>query len=359
MKETFTFGIIGAGMIALEHIKNLRLFPQAKLKWISAREEDKETLNSLKIEFQIPFSTTNYLDLLSDRELDAVIICTPPFTHSEIFINVLRAGKHVLLEKPACINSAELQKMLDEQEKHPELIVCDASCRHSRLQPKFEWVKNTIQSGVLGKIYFIHHNSVSRQGRPGIEYHPSAKWFLDKSKSGGGPLIDWGVYDLSFHLGILGDKHELISVDTFRTRGLDKADPGAPVFDVEEHAASLMQFSNKLEYYWERASHANMEVQNETRIYGTKGGLKFSYLTWESPLIKVYGLDEKNNPTLEEVSVDMSAHKNDGFELTRHFLNVLSGREKPASPLSLAARHLQIIFDLYEGGRGGGSNLST
>jgi predicted dehydrogenase len=104
--------------------------------------------------------------------------------------------------------------MVRVKKQYPEILAMECSGRHARLIPKFRKVKEIIGSGALGEIYYIHHNCVWRQNRPGIEFHPRAKWFLDKSQAGGGPLFDWGVYDLSFHLGSLGDSHDLVEVES-------------------------------------------------------------------------------------------------------------------------------------------------
>jgi predicted dehydrogenase len=203
-------GIIGTGMVAQDHIKNIIKIRQAKVSWLA--DLDLKLLGSVLKKHRIPNGTNDYHMILDDPAVQAVYICTPPATHFEIFTACLLAGKHILLEKPAAINEAELRGMLKLAEQYPGQVVLSASCRHSRLQPKFRFVKKMIDSGMLGEIYFIHHSSAARQSRAGIEYHPTAKWFLNKAISGGGPVLDWGVYDLSFHLGILSDLRELISV---------------------------------------------------------------------------------------------------------------------------------------------------
>ena len=341
-------GIIGAGMIAQDHIQNLKQIKGVKVTWVAEIREP--LLKSVLKKYKVPNGTTDYIKILEDPEVSAVFICTPPSTHFEIFSSSVNAGKNILLEKPASIRMEDLQGMLAMEEKHPELIICDASCRHARLQPKFRFVKEIIDSGKLGDIYYIHHNAAARQFRPGIEYHPEAKWFLNREIAGGGPVLDWGVYDLSFHLGILSDTPQLESVKAMTINGLDDKDPGANIFDVEEHATAYMNFTGGLTYFWERAGHANVEVPSETRIYGTRGGLKFSFLTWDSPDIEYYYLtkDGKGKAKSKTLNVDMSKHGGDNFELAKHFVKVLQNKQEPAMPLSLAAKHLRIIAEVYK-----------
>lgn len=347
-EQQITFGIIGAGMIAEKHIIGLKKTGNAKIKWIA--RSDKFKLKEIQEKYEIPFGTIDYKDILNDDEVDAVVITSPPGMHYEMFKEAVFHGKHILLEKPAAIKREHLVEMLALAKQHPELIISDCSSRHARLQPKYKKVKEIIESGRLGEIYFIHHNSVARQSRPGIEYHPTAKWFLNKEIAGGGVLFDWGVYDLSFHLGVMGDKPELIDYDLlFMKNGLDNKDPGTEIFDVEEHFAVCMKMSGGLKYYWEHATNANMEAENETRIYGTKGGIKLSFCSWEKNTIEFFDVEDqgKGKARKEVYEIDMSKQE-DNDELSAHFVKVLLGEEELQMPLILAAKHLDIIYKIYE-----------
>jgi predicted dehydrogenase len=342
------FGIIGAGMIAEKHIEGLQKTEKASIKWVARNQQN--ALPEFQSRYNIPHGTTNYHEILADPEVDAVVITSPPAMHYEMFKACVAAGKHILLEKPAAIEREHLVEMVKLAEAHPELIISDCSARHARLTPKFTKVKEIIDSGKLGEIYFIHHNSVARQSRPGIEYHPSAKWFLNKALAGGGVLFDWGVYDLSFHLGLLSDVPQVEQAKLlFMKNGLDLKDPGTPVFDVEEHFAAQLELSGGIKYYWEHASNAHVDVPNETRIYGTKGGIKLAFCSWESPVIEFFDVAEEGRGVArsERIEVDMSGH-DDNDALSAHFVNVLLGKEQVLMPLSLAFKHLDVIYSLYQ-----------
>jgi predicted dehydrogenase len=348
MERKIVVGIIGAGMIAEKHIAGLQKTGKVHIKWVA--RENGSKLSAFQKQFSIPFGTVDYREILADADVDAVVITAPPALHYQLFVDAVKAGKHILLEKPAAIKREHIKSMVTLANEHPGLIISDCSSRHARLQPKFLKAKEIIDSGKLGEIYFIHHNAVARQNRPGIEYHPSAKWFLNKEIAGGGVLFDWGVYDLSFHLGLLGDQPKLEKSDLlFMKSGLDNVNPRTEIFDVEEHFAVTMEFTGGLRYYWERASNANMEARNETRIYGTKGGIKLSYCAWESPDIEFFDVENggEGKARKEIFRVDMS-RQDDHNELSNHFVNALLGKENVLMPLSLAAKHLDIIFRLYE-----------
>ncbi len=347
MEKKFTFGIIGAGMIAEKHIQGLQKTGRAEIKWIARKDDSR--LVEIQKKYGIPYGTTNFEEMLNDENVDAIVITSPPSLHYEHFKKCVEAGKHILLEKPAAIKREHIDEMVKISEAHPELIISDCSARHARLQPKFKVVKDIIDSGKLGEIYFIHHNAVARQSRPGIEYHPTAKWFLNKEIAGGGVLFDWGVYDLSFHLGLLNDWPEVENAELlFMKNGLDKIDPGTDIFDVEEHFAAHLKLSGGIRYYWERATNANMEAVNETRIYGTCGGIKLSFCSWDSPDVEFFDVEDegKGSARKETINVDMADH-DDNDALSAHFVRVLNGEEKVLMPLRLARKHLDVIYRLY------------
>jgi predicted dehydrogenase len=341
-QNRYNFGVIGTGWIARAHMGFLRETGRADIAWISAR--NPENLERVRSDFGIPNKSQDYHDMLDDPQVEVVLIATPPHLHKEMFIEAIRAGKHVLLEKPMALNIQEVEEMMRVKEAYPGSIAMECSGRHSRLNPKYTLVKELIESGALGEIYHIHHQSVKRQYRPGIEFHSIAKWFLDRSMAGGGPLFDWGVYDLSFHLGILGDIPRLERVeDVVLKSGLDDVDPGTDIYDVEEHMIVNMKLTGGISYYWERGGHAHMEVPNETRIYGTRGGIRLAYCTWDDPEVILYDLDEQGKAREKRILTERPAEE-DGYFLTRHLIDVLDGKEQPVVTLETAKKHMEIIF---------------
>jgi len=344
--KIYNVGVIGAGMIAKTHMGNLKKTGRAKITWIAAR--NPENLEKVRAEYDIANKTHEYRDMLRDPEVDVILITTPPDLHKEMFIETLRAGKHVLLEKPMAMNMGEIDEMLEEKSRHPDVMAMECSGRHARLIPKFNKVKEIIDSGVLGEIYAIHHNCIWRQNRPGIEFHPTAKWFLNKAIAGGGPLFDWGVYDLSFHLGVLGDRHELETIDRVSLMGgLDDVDPGTDIYDVEEHFIVNMKLTGNISYYWERGGHANVEIPNETRIYGKRGGIKLGFCSWDEPVLMFYDLDENGKAREEQINLNYTGH-DDGYALSEHLVRVLDGDEEPIITLEKARKHMDIILKCYD-----------
>lgn len=342
MSEKINIGLIGAGMIGDVHIENIRKDGRADVTWIAARTE--HTLQAKMNKHQIEHGTLDYRQMLDDRSLKAVVIATPPHTHLAMLKDALAAGKHVLLEKPMVPNRQELAELLAAVEKHPNLLVLECSCRHARLQPKFRFIKQLIDDGKLGQVYYIHHNHLMRGTF--IEYNPAGAWAHQKKLAGGGPFIDWGVYDLSFHLGVLGDRPEIRSVKSFTRNGLKHFPDPNFQSDIEEHGAAFLEFDTGLTFCYERGSGVHAEVPNETRIHGTKGSLRFGYCSWDSPVLDFFTFGQHGKPATQKLLVDMRHHSDDNFELTKHFFDCLIEGAEPKMTVQLAAKHLEILFQI-------------
>jgi predicted dehydrogenase len=127
------------------------------------------------------------------------------------------------------------------------------------LDAKFQIIKSIIDSGKLGTIYHVHHNHLARTTF--IEWNPSGAWAMNKMRAGGGPFIDWGVYDLSFHLGLLDDVPQLKSLRSFSRNDLRDITKLVQFSDVEQHGAAWLEFDTVTFTTARRGMHA--ETPNE------------------------------------------------------------------------------------------------
>jgi predicted dehydrogenase len=336
MESKIQIGLIGGGMYGGVHIQCVREEGRGEVRWVCTRTES--SLRDIQYKYAIPKGTLSYHDILADPEVTAVIIATPPGSHAQIAIDALRAGKHVLLEKPMAVSKEESDAIVAEAASRPEQVVLECSCRHSRLQPKFAFVKGLIDTGKLGNVYHIHHHQLSPATF--LDWNPKGTWALDKHQAGGGPVFDWGAYDFSFHLGLLGDVPRLLSVKSFAVNHLRQIKS-----DVEQHAAAFLEFDTGLTYYYERGAGVHGELPNETRIFGDRGGLRFSYLSWESNQVEYFYEDKHGKPQKELLRVDMDGNPgNDNLALIHHFMDCIQGKATPEMPVTLAAKHLDIML---------------
>jgi predicted dehydrogenase len=339
----YNLGIIGSGMYGKMLMRSFQTDERASITWVNSASE--ATTRSAAQEFGVQKWTLDFREILADPDVDAVVIATPPFLHADQLEAALSAGKHVLLEKPIAESRESLARIVKATEKAGDRVVLEASARHTRLTPKFRFIKDFIDSGKLGEIYHIHHNTLGRGTF--IEYNPAGAWAMNKKLAGGGPFADRGVYDLSFHLGLLNDVPTLKSMRRFTRNDLRDMSRLVAFSDIEQHGAAWMEFDTGLTYYYESGSGVHSEAPNETRMYGTKGGLRFQHFSWDSNEIDFF-TTENGEPRKETFTADASSGMDDTLAITTHFLDCLDGKAKPLMTVPLAAKHMEILFKILE-----------
>jgi len=340
-KHEIKIGIVGVGSIGLEHIRGFRAVPRCTVAAIA--DCDEARLAKAATEFNLANSFSNYKELLAMDEIDGIVVCTPTSTHEEITLAALGAGKHVLCEKPMTVRSSSAIKMVKRARKANRIL---ASCSgRYRFSPTVMKAKELIDAGELGDIYHITLSGISRRNRPGIDFHPTATWCLDKSKSGGGAMLDWGVYDLHI-LYMLIDKLTVERVDGFCFQGLETPLPENTKFDVEEHGAAILRCKGGLTVFWERSWAAHMNCSTRIRIYGSRAGVAFDPLAWTQDIFFQIYEDRSGKPvtiapatTFEKWSVI--------FSVAQDFADAILRDRPPRTSGEEEIKVLRVIEALY------------
>lgn len=146
-------GVIGCGDIAITaHFPAMARCPDAEIYAISTRK--KERLHSLQKQYNVPFATTDYRELLALKEVDAVIVATPPWVTPEITIEALEAGKDVLCEKPVAMTIDEAEKMKASAASTGRKLMVGMTYHHDPILHKMkEWVRSgRVGSPVLFRV---------------------------------------------------------------------------------------------------------------------------------------------------------------------------------------------------------------
>ncbi len=130
-------------------------------------------------------------------DVDAVIVCTPPDLHAEIAAAALRAGKHVLCEKPLARSSAEAQRMVNEAAAAGRILWCGFNHRY---HPALRQVREWLEQRRLGEAMYLRAR-YGIGGRPGYEH----EWRADPGRVGGGQLMEQGIHLVDLARWYLGD----------------------------------------------------------------------------------------------------------------------------------------------------------
>ena len=253
--DTVKWGLIGCGDIA-----NKRVAPALKelsnCELLAVSRKRFEIAQQFAGKFGAKKSYKTWQELLGDDEIDAVYIATPVNLHCEQTIAAATAGKHVLCEKPMAINPVECDKMIDACNAN-NVKLGIAYYRH--FYPIIERIKQILCSGQIGRPVMVQINAFEYFDPPADS---PRSWFLEKAKSGGGPMFDFGCHRIEVLLNIFG---KIKSVNGFA---------GNIVFDreVEDTCTAHIAFESGPRAVL-NVSHAVFESQDSLDIFGTEGSL--------------------------------------------------------------------------------------
>ena len=268
--RTVKVGIIGTGTISRSHARNLA--PCKNVELVACCDIVPAVVEKFAAEFDVPNKFTDYKKLLGMDEVDAVIVATPPFAHKQPVIDAVRAGKHVLCEKPFAINAREAVAMAKaSRETGRAVAVC---CSRNRFRAQAAVAHGMATGGDLGEIYRARLVFLRRRGRPGFDILQDSAWFLDFARSGGGVIADLGHYHLDQMLWYLGWP-KVLSVSANVTRNaIEPVVPKRIKNDVEEHVDAYIRLEGGKTLSVEITWLTHMEGANGIWLYGTKGGLR-------------------------------------------------------------------------------------
>jgi predicted dehydrogenase len=263
--------VVGAGFIAkVAHLPAFRV-AGAPVAALCARNQERARL--VAEQFEIPRVYGDWRQMLAEEKPDIVSVCLPNALHCEVTLAALDGGAHVLCEKPLATSVAEARAMFDAARRGGKHLM---TAHHFRFDVAAQAIKQVVESGALGEIYYSEATALRRIGIPGWgEFH-------ERAHSGGGCLMDWGVHALDQTLWLLGNpKPVSVSAVTERrfgqraeiaaTWGSNAWDPQR--FDVEDFAVAFVRFqegsSLVLRTSW--AAHIAKD-RFGSLLLGTEGG---------------------------------------------------------------------------------------
>ncbi len=329
--------MVGAGWPGQQHARGIRASPDAVLQALAEPNDERAA------EFRENYAPTtlhsDYRDLLGDPAIDAVVICLPNHLHFPASLAALRAGKHVLCEKPPTLNGAEMRVLQEEAEQRGLVYYFS---RQFRFTPAMRLAHDLISREELGKIYFAEAVWVRSRGIPtGL-----GGWFTDKQRSGGGTLIDIGIHALDSAWYLMGTPRPVsVTASVFQNfKHLVKT----PIFDVEDSAFAFIRFENdavvQLKTSW--AGNLTDEIpegqvfgreMNNCTVYGKKATVRLKPLT----------LFQDVNGQLVDRALEPQDNA-DSFELQmQNFVDAIRGVAAPINNAQQALYLMEMLDAIY------------
>ena len=149
-------GIVGYGYWGPNLVRNFSECGDSEVRWVTDLSDDR--LATVRSRYPAIRTTTQYKELLTDPELDAVAIATPVATHFELALQALQAGKHVFLEKPLTETSDQARQLIEEAEKRNLTLMVDHTFIFTGAVRK---IKELIDDDGIGDIYYYDSTRVN------------------------------------------------------------------------------------------------------------------------------------------------------------------------------------------------------
>ncbi len=341
-----TLAIIGCGRIARNaHLPALSGMDDVRIKYVC----DLDVPKAEKLKADFPKAETvisDYKVALADPEVEAVFVLTPNYAHYVITMDALRAGKHVLCEKPITVNyelSCEMAECANANNLMLNIGVCN---RHNK---SVELLEKMYREGKFGNVYHVYCSFRQFRCIPGL-----GGAFTTKSLSGGGVLIDWGVHFLDLVLYILGGaKLKSVSCNAYGEMAKDmKAynykgygmwaedtwDIENGTFEVDDFISGFVR-TDKASIAFNGAWAQNVGVpEMYVDILGDKGGARLNYggqfTYWDGQ-------------TLKECKTEHDI-PNQYAEQDRAFINSIKSGVKDKSHIDYVLESARLLDALYE-----------
>lgn len=344
--------VIGTGGISAVHLAGYAALDNVEIYALC--DLDLPKAQRVADKYNVPYSRvyTDYHEMLKLKEIDAVSVCTWNAEHAPATIASLKAGKHVLCEKPMAMNAQQAMEMKAAADASGKLLMIGFVRRYGN---DARVLKDFVDAGTLGEIYYGKATYLRRYGFPG-------GWFGDKRYSGGGPMIDLGVHVIDLSRYMMGNpKAVSVAGATFDKLGkrdyIKKTTTGDYAattkdsqfeFSVEDLAVALIRFDNGAVLNVETSFDLNMEKGiGNIELFGTKAGVRLD------PELKIFS--EMNHYLVDIAPAGSTALSFDGlFEKEiAHFIECITTGIPCRSPAEDGIELMRILDAVYQSAKEG------
>jgi len=270
MSKPLTIGIIGASFAKAAYLPALRHVERVEVEAIASAR--LTSAQSAAAAFNVPHAYDDWEKMLANHRFDLVCIATPTVTHAPMVLAALKAGAHVLSEKPTAMNAAEAETMLNAAESLGRLHMIDHELRFNANR---RHIKHLIETGAIGAIRHVNiHNISSSWADPASR--PENDWW-SLADQGGGRLGANGSHQVDLLRWWFGEIQSVCGqVKTIVPDRKDRATGRAWQATADDYVAFLAELANGASASVLISAVARHGVGNETHIFGSEGTISLS-----------------------------------------------------------------------------------
>ncbi|MBI1337182.1 MAG: hypothetical protein GC164_09495 [Phycisphaera sp.] len=286
-------GIIGCGVIGRTHIQSASDDPGIELLAVADIMHDR-AINSAR-EHSVPNAYSSARELINNPDVDAVVLALVTSERKSIALEALKAGKHVLLEKPPAMNRHDLESI--RVAGGGKVVGC-CSSRLSYLEGA-DKAREVFESGALGKVRVARMKGITAATAIKENWTPPP-WRVSHRLNGGGYLVNWGVYDLDYimHVTAWTLRPRTVLAQTWPIEQSLRAGRIAPDSDAENHAVLMVRCEGGEVILHERGESVAMASELSWQVTGDKGSLRLNMLPrGQTPAVTLDTADAQNGLT--------------------------------------------------------------
>lgn len=328
------FGIIGCGSVADFHIEALRGIDEAKLVYVASRNEAKAKATG---EREGCAWTTDYRELLRSPDVDIVCVTTSSGSHYRIGMDVLEAGKHLLIEKPIAMNGKDAATLARTARERGQAL---SVVSQRRFEAQHQAVKRVLDEGALGKLLLAE---VSIPFYRTQAYYDSADWRGTLSEDGG-VLMNQGIHSLDLLLWFAGEIETVFGKTATQTHRMEAEDLGLAILQFKNGAFGTITASTSIQPGFPAS----------LSLYGDKGTIQLegsSIKHWEVPGVPQPKWDQETSygGAADPRSIASDFHQS-------QMIDVITSIDTGTEPLVTGEdgyRAVRLVEVIYESSRSG------
>jgi predicted dehydrogenase len=276
MSKKLRVGIIGTGQIGKQHVKRYSELAD-DVEMVGLCDIRMDEVTRVAQQYKVDYVTPDYHELLKRDDIDAIDVCLHNFLHMPVTVDALEAGKHVFCEKPMSWTYPYAKKMYDKAKEVGKKLNVQIATIFS---PETRGAERLMAEGALGDIYYVKCTTYRRRNRPFVDGY-GAKEFVNTATSGGGSLIDMGIYSLGRMFYLLKTPEILtVSGSAFQKTGMYEDRSQTSKFNVEELGVAHVRLAGGITLLLETSWAIHGGSPDSDSLFGTKGGLKLEPFTY-------------------------------------------------------------------------------
>ena len=293
-------------------------------------DSNPNTLKAAGERYNIPEEkwVTDYMDIANNDEIDVVTVAIPDQQHKKVCCDLLRAGKHVLCEKPLALIREDVKEIIEVAEESGRKFMVGQICRFT---PSFEKAKELIEEGTLGELYFIESEYAH-------DYMTFLKeWRADPKRHG---VIGGGCHAVDLIRWLAGDPAEVFAYGTHKL---------LPMVEYDDATIAIMKFDENLAGKVFVSTGCKRDYTMRTVIYGTKGTLICDNT---SPTMTLFTTDE-NGITQDPQTIEVEVNNHNAVKEFAVFADAIINDKKVLTDALEGAKTVEVCLAIIESAKTG------